>query len=264
MSTPSGNLQNFDLRVASKDLGDEAGPRLGTAPRREDGDRLARSDADPEQHVSVPKYEPRSVVSDILGPLDRLPGLHVGQRWEMQVVNPFTGQVESGAGGGDPSRRDPLGGEPRIDLRGGAEDASTLQMHTWVRPDGVILRQEVPFPFVRLVLERRGEDGDAASEPTDRPRPRRGGRPHDRGPGRDQAIRVQVRRRPARPAGPAGRAVRIPRAQRRGEDDDDQDDLRAARADLGDRAGRRLRGDEPGGPATARHTSPISPISTTS
>ena len=35
-----------------------------------------------------------------LGPLDRLPGLHVGQRWETRVVNPFTGQVEHGAGRG--------------------------------------------------------------------------------------------------------------------------------------------------------------------
>ena len=34
---------------------------------------------------------------------------------------------------------------------------SPLTMRTWVRTDGVILRQEVPFPFVRLVLERRPE-----------------------------------------------------------------------------------------------------------
>ena len=40
-------------------------------------------------------YEPRSVVQDVLGPLDRLPGLHVGQRWESQVINPFTGQVSA-------------------------------------------------------------------------------------------------------------------------------------------------------------------------
>ena len=45
-------------------------------------------------------YEPRSVVQDVLGPLDRLPGLHVGQRWESQVVNPFTGQVDRRAGRG--------------------------------------------------------------------------------------------------------------------------------------------------------------------
>ena len=39
-------------------------------------------------------YLPRSVVQDVLGPLDRLPGLHVGQRWDTQVINPFTAQVD--------------------------------------------------------------------------------------------------------------------------------------------------------------------------
>ncbi len=39
-------------------------------------------------------YEPRSVVQDVLGPLDRLPGLHVGQRWDTRLINPFTGQVD--------------------------------------------------------------------------------------------------------------------------------------------------------------------------
>ena len=34
---------------------------------------------------------------------------------------------------------------------------SPFSMKTWVRTDGVILRQEIPFPFVRLVLERRGD-----------------------------------------------------------------------------------------------------------
>jgi hypothetical protein len=39
-----------------------------------------------------------------------------------------------------------------------------LSMRTWVRyDDGVILRQEVPFPFVRLVLERRPEPDEVLS-----------------------------------------------------------------------------------------------------
>ena len=32
-----------------------------------------------------------------------------------------------------------------------------LTARTWVRPDGLVLRQEVPFPFVRLMLERLPE-----------------------------------------------------------------------------------------------------------
>ena len=43
-----------------------------------------------------------------------------------------------------------------------------LSMQTWVRTDGVILRQEVPFPFVRLVLERRPEHGRGPSMPQTR------------------------------------------------------------------------------------------------
>ena len=32
---------------------------------------------------------------------------------------------------------------------------------TWVRPDGLVLRQEVPFPFVKLVLERLADRNTA-------------------------------------------------------------------------------------------------------
>ena len=45
-------------------------------------------------------YEPRSVVQNQLGPLDRLPGLQVGQRWETRVVSPFTGPDRDGPGRG--------------------------------------------------------------------------------------------------------------------------------------------------------------------
>ncbi|HEU5115515.1 MAG TPA: hypothetical protein VFT74_02450, partial [Isosphaeraceae bacterium] len=38
-------------------------------------------------------YEPHSVVQTSFSPLDRLPGLHVGQKWEQQVVNPITRQA---------------------------------------------------------------------------------------------------------------------------------------------------------------------------
>ncbi len=46
---------------------------------------------------------------------------------------------------------------------------SPFSMKTWVRTDGVILRQEIPFPFVRLVLERRPEADGPGSLPTLKP-----------------------------------------------------------------------------------------------
>ena len=35
--------------------------------------------------------------------------------------------------------------------------ASTFSAKSWVRPDGLVLRQQLPTPLVRLVLEREGE-----------------------------------------------------------------------------------------------------------
>lgn len=153
---PSGNLQNFDLRVASRDFGEELVHVSGKL--REGKMEIVSQGPLPILNKTLSfKYEPRSVVSDILGPLDRLPGLHVGQRWEMQVVNPFSGQVEKVRV--DVTRRTVIhwAGNPETTYEV-EQKVSSFRMRTWVRPDGVILRQEVPFPFVRLVLERRGEE----------------------------------------------------------------------------------------------------------
>ncbi len=100
-------------------------------------------------------YEPRSVVGNSFGPMDRLPGLHVGQRWETQMVNPITGQV-------DRVRVEVL---RRTLIQWENQPVSPFEVlqtypplssaRSWVRTDGVILRQELPLPFVRLILERR-------------------------------------------------------------------------------------------------------------
>ena len=39
-------------------------------------------------------YEPRGMIQNSIGPIDRLPGLQVGQRWVTRVVSPLTGRVE--------------------------------------------------------------------------------------------------------------------------------------------------------------------------
>ena len=114
------------------------------------------------------------MVHDVLGPLDRLPGLHVGQRWETQVINPFTGQVDQVRV--EVTRRGVIhwDGNPVTTFEV-VQHMTPLSMRTWVRLDGVILRQEVPFPFVRLVLERQPEADP--SVPID---PRPGCQAHDR------------------------------------------------------------------------------------
>jgi hypothetical protein len=166
---PTGNLQNFEVRVASENLDDEL---VHVSGRLREG-RMEITSRGPvpilntKRPLSV-KYEPRSVVSDVLGPLDRLPGLHVGQRWEMQVVNPFTGQVDPAKV--EVTRRTVIhwAGNP-VSTYEVEQKISSLSMHTWVRTDGVILRQEVPFLFARLILERRGGDDDALPDPASSP-----------------------------------------------------------------------------------------------
>jgi hypothetical protein len=161
---PSGNLQSFDLKVASHDLGDEMVHIKG----RLKGKSLEITSRGPMPILNKEfkvDYEPRSVVNDILGPLDRLPGLHLGQRWEMQAINPFSGQVEKVRA--EVTRRPVIhwAGNP-VSTYEVEQKMSGLTMRTWVRGDGVILRQEVPFPFVRLVLERHGEDAPQPADPT--------------------------------------------------------------------------------------------------
>ncbi|CAN5681970.1 hypothetical protein BH23PLA1_BH23PLA1_18390 [soil metagenome] len=100
-------------------------------------------------------YKARGMVQNTLGPLDRMPGLHVGQRWESQVVSPLTGRVE----------KVNVEVQRRQMIHWGQEIVTTLEVvtrisgmtaRTWVRAeDGLVLRQEVPLLFVTLMLERQ-------------------------------------------------------------------------------------------------------------
>jgi hypothetical protein len=153
---PAGNLQNLDIRVKSQEFADELVHVTGQLK----GKRMEIISQGPlpilNQQFS-PEYEPRSVVQDVLGPLDRLPGLHVGQRWESRVINPFLRRVDTVRV--EVARRTVIhwDGNP-VSTFEVVQHLSPLSMRTWVRPDGVILRQEVPFPFVRLILDRRPEE----------------------------------------------------------------------------------------------------------
>jgi hypothetical protein len=163
---PSGNLQNFDLRVTAKDFGEELVHITGKLHQGK-MEIVSRGPLPILNKSLSIKYEPRSVVSDILGPLDRLPGLHVGQRWDMEVVNPFSGQVEHVRVEVTRATMIHWAGNPEKTYEV-EQKVSGFRMRTWVRPDGVILRQEVPFPFVHLILERREDEVSAPTvgEPT--------------------------------------------------------------------------------------------------
>jgi hypothetical protein len=99
------------------------------------------------------EYQARGVVQSQFGPLDRLPGLAIGQRWDERVASPLSGQVETVRA--EVTRR--------VVTYWNRSPVSTLEVvhrskavtaRTWVRGDGLVLRQEIELPMLRLVLER--------------------------------------------------------------------------------------------------------------
>ncbi len=104
-------------------------------------------------------YEPHSVVQTSFSPLDRLPGIRVGQKWEQQVINPITRQAMK-------CRAEVVGrqtimydGNPTSTLVVLTKsDGVTPPARTWVRADGLVIRQEVPLLIRKLILQRIPEE----------------------------------------------------------------------------------------------------------
>jgi hypothetical protein len=158
---PKGNLNSFDLYVKSRDSTETLITVTGQVKRK----LIEIESRGPveilNKNFSI-DYVPRSVVQDVLGPLDRLPGLHVGQKWETQTINPFTAKVDKVRV--EVARKGLINwngdGVPAFEV---VQHVSPLPLSTWVRLDGFILRQEVPLPFVRLVMERRADEDETSS-----------------------------------------------------------------------------------------------------
>ena len=105
-------------------------------------------------------YAPREVVQSQFGPLDRLPGLQVGQRWDERIASPFSGQVETVRA--EVKRRAVIHWDKApVSTLEVVHQAKAGTARTWVRPDGVVLRQEVTLPLLRLVLERQPDRATA-------------------------------------------------------------------------------------------------------
>jgi hypothetical protein len=117
-------------------------------------------------------YRPHSLVQTSLGPIGWLPGLHVGQRWESRVVSPLTGRVETATVEVVGRRhitwdQNPIPVHEVVSRTSGS--MGTFTARTWVRGDGLVIRQEVPFPLVKLVLERVPEAQATGAESLELP-----------------------------------------------------------------------------------------------
>lgn len=148
----AGNLRTFTAKVRSDDDPDELLTIEGTLEKKV-LKVVSRGRLPMLNQTRTLPYEPRGLVQNALGPFDRLPGLQVGQRWETQMVSPFTGRIESVRAEVERRRMIHWDSSP-VSVHEVVHHLMPLSARTWVRTDGLVLRQEVPFPFVKLVLER--------------------------------------------------------------------------------------------------------------
>lgn len=154
---PSGNL--FQLRSAVRMADDPL--ELLVIEGRLERDAIVVEARGPSLPLKLRRrfpYTARGVVQNGLGPMDRLPGLHVGQRWQSRLVSPLTGSVEDVTM--EVAKKNVLiqWGEELIACYELRTRASGVTARTWARvPDGLVIRQEVPLFFVGLVLERAAE-----------------------------------------------------------------------------------------------------------
>lgn len=149
---PSGNLDSFTASVRSDEDPEDLLTLVGTRHKRM-LKVVCQGRLPIFNQTRTLAYEPRSLVQNALGPFDRLPGLQVGQKWETQMVSPLTGGIESVRV--EVTRRTVIHWDNSpVTVLEVVHHMSPLSSRTWVRPDGLVVRQEVPFPFVKLVLER--------------------------------------------------------------------------------------------------------------
>lgn len=163
---PQGNLRGFRAEVKVLDA-NEPEPLLSLVGKVVDHSIVVKTQG-PIPLLNGTRtfpYEPRGMIQNGVGPIDRLPGLQIGQRWETRVVNPINGRVDT--------VKTEVTGKHMIQWDNKVETTlevvqrmAPISARTWVKRDGTVLRQEIPLPFVKLILERkppkfggRGQDG---------------------------------------------------------------------------------------------------------
>jgi hypothetical protein len=151
----TGNLRSFSATVRPESDDQEVLRVEGRLNAR--GDTLevvARGPLPMMNQTRMIPYRERSLVQNVMEPFDYLPGLQVGQRWESRSVNPLNGRIEPIKV--EVTRKTVIHWDNQpVSTWEVVQQMTPLAARTWVRSDGLVLRQEVPFPLIKLVLERQ-------------------------------------------------------------------------------------------------------------
>jgi hypothetical protein len=166
----TGNLRSFSAAVRPESDSEDVLRVEGRLNTKGDALEVVAHGPLPimNQKRTIP-YEQRSLVQNTMEPFDYLPGLQVGQRWESRSVNPINGRVEPTKV--EVTRKTVIHWDNHpVTTWEVVQHMTAFDSRTWVRIDGLVLRQEVPFPLVKLVLERQPQpppEGTARSLPTE-------------------------------------------------------------------------------------------------
>jgi hypothetical protein len=166
----TGNLRSFSASVRPESDAQEVLRVDGKLNTRGDAlEVVARGPLPIMNQTRTFPYQERSLVQNAMEPFDYLPGLQVGQRWESRSVNPLNGRIEPIKV--EVARKTVIHWDSHpVTTWEVVQHMTALDVRTWVRIDGLVLRQEVPFPLVKLVLERQPEpeqQGAGRSLPTE-------------------------------------------------------------------------------------------------
>ena len=151
---PSGNLRSFRAVVRARDVDEPLLTLIGTY-KNHAIEVKAQGPIPLLNFARLFPYEPKTMIQNALGPIDRLPGLQVGQRWESKIISPITGKIDSVKV--EVTRRSEIFWDKSMvaTLEVLQKLPPAISARTWVRKsDGLVLRQEVPFPLVKLTVER--------------------------------------------------------------------------------------------------------------
>lgn len=159
--TPQGLLDQIRAEVLVEELGEKPILVIQAMPTSQNklDIRFNSSISALLNFRQVIDYAPKEMVRGGLEPIDQLPGLRIGQRWTTQILQPMTARSDSIKSEVIALNRIFWNGNP-TEVFVVEHKASTFSAKTWVRRDGLVLRQQLPIPLVKLVLELEPENSD--------------------------------------------------------------------------------------------------------
>jgi hypothetical protein len=161
---PLGRLVEFESRLRLADLADAI-----KVQGRLDGSSLTLTVTSDELPATISySLSPNSLLGDELSPQARMPGLRVGQTWTVPLYSPFRSPnspleiLQATVEREDRFRFDGQFVNTRLIVYrsdpGSGVGGGQTRGRTWVRDDGVVLRQEVSVFRTPLVFDRLGAD----------------------------------------------------------------------------------------------------------